>query len=84
MRDINKIDIDSFAMPKYLRDDVEALIKGVNNKVNYVDCLQNEVYSSINIAMYACEITEERAEYLRDNFTRVNWVYISREGEKNE
>lgn len=33
-----------------------------------LDCLINEMYGSINSALYSDEITEEQAKYLRDKY----------------
>jgi len=52
-------------LPKYLKNDIEALKEGIKNKSKYLDCLLDEVYGSINSAYYSNEITKEQADYLR-------------------
>lgn len=52
-------------LPKYLKDDIEALKKGIQEKSKLLDCLLDEVYGSINSAYYSNEITKDQADYLR-------------------
>ncbi len=55
-------------LPKYLKNDIEAFIKGLETKSNVLDCLYNEVQGSINSAFYSHEITMEEANYLRRKY----------------
>lgn len=55
-------------IPEYLRKDIEALKKGEEENSLSLDCLIDEVYGSINSALYSYEITEEQANYLRDKY----------------
>ena len=55
-------------LPRFLRDDIEAYVKGEKENSSVLDCLWGEVYGSINTAMYGKEITEEQAKYLRRKY----------------
>lgn len=55
-------------LPKYLKDDIEALVKGYKENPMILDCLYNEVQGSINLAYYSNEITVEQADYLRKKY----------------
>ena len=54
-----------YSLPKYLKDDIEALIIGRETNSTVLDCLWCEVYGSINSALYSYEITDQEAKYLR-------------------
>lgn len=36
----------NFPIPKVLQDDIDALRKGIEENVSYIDCLQDEIRSS--------------------------------------
>ncbi len=56
-------------LPKYLLKDIENYLKYKDDKkCNFVDCLKDEIYGSINSALYSGEITKEMAEYLREKY----------------
>ena len=55
-------------LPEFLQKDIDALVEGRKNKVSYVDCLEGEVYGSINGAYYDGSITNEQAAYLRKKY----------------
>lgn len=55
-------------LPKYLKNDIEALKKGEENNSSLLDCLYCEVQGSINSAFYDNEITEEQANFLRKKY----------------
>ena len=56
-------------MPQYLKHDIEEYIKNKDNpKCTVIDCLLDEIYGSINSALWDGEITEEQANYLRDKY----------------
>ncbi len=55
-------------LPKFLQNDIDALIEGQRKQVLYVDCLKDEVYGSINAAYYDGTITEEQLIYLRKKY----------------
>lgn len=55
-------------LPTYLANDLYAVKNNNKKNCSYYDCLINELYSSINIAVYAEEITEEQAWYLRQKY----------------
>lgn len=56
------------SLPKYLKDDIDALMKGYENNSTLIDCLYCEVQGSINSALYANEISEEQAVFLRKKY----------------
>lgn len=64
---INKTYLE-ISLPPYLEHDIKALIKGEKENCHYLDCLQDEVYGSINAAYYGNQITEEQADYLRKKY----------------
>lgn len=55
-------------LPMYVQHDIDALIIGEKNKVLHLDCLHNELYGSINSALWDDEITQEQASYLREKY----------------
>ncbi len=55
-------------LPKYLQDDIDALVEGIKTNSSVLDCLLDEVWGSINSAFYSDEITEEQAKYLRKKY----------------
>lgn len=56
------------SLPRFLRDDIEALIQGMENHSSVLDCLYNEVQGSINLAFYGHEISWQQADYLRKKY----------------
>lgn len=52
-------------LPNFLKSDLEAYCKGEEEQVSHLDCLWDELYGSINSALYGNRITEEQARYLR-------------------
>lgn len=56
------------SLPRYLRDDIDALLKGIEDHSTLWDCLYNEVQGSINLAFYGHEISQEQADYLRKKY----------------
>lgn len=56
-------------IPKYLKHDIEEYLKYKDDpKCTYIDCLKDEIYGSINSALYSEELTKEQANYLRDKY----------------
>ncbi len=55
-------------LPEYLQKDLDAVKNNSWDTCSYFDCLVNELYGSINIAMYEGVISEEQAQYLRDKY----------------
>lgn len=55
-------------LPKYIQHDIKALTDGLSKNVLYLDCLYDELYGSINSAMWDEEITQEQAAYLRKKY----------------
>ena len=48
-------------MPEYLKHDIDEFIKNKDNsKCTVIDCLLDEIYGSINSALWDGEITEEQ------------------------
>ena len=68
-RPMTKLDID-YSIPEYLEHDINALIEGTNaEECSYLDCLQMEVYGSINMACISERaITMTQADELRDYY----------------
>lgn len=56
MSDAEKMNLFELTLPKYLKNDIEALEDGIRNKSILIDCLWSEVYGSINLAFYSNEI----------------------------
>lgn len=52
-------------LPTYLKNDIEALVKGYKENSTVIDCLYCEVQASINIAYYDDMVTKEQAHLLR-------------------
>lgn len=61
-------EMEERALPKYLRNDIDAWVEGVKTGSTVLDCLWGELYGSINSAYYDNEITEEQADYLRQKY----------------
>ena len=57
MSDEEKMNLFELTLPKYLKNDIEALEDGIRNKSTLIDCLWSEVYGSINSAFYDNEIS---------------------------
>lgn len=55
-------------LPSYLQKDIEALVKAKDGNDPFYDKYLDEVYGSINSALYSNEITKEQADYLRNKF----------------
>ncbi len=56
-------------LPKYLQKDIKEYLKEKDNpKCTHIDCLLDELYSSINIAYWDKEITKSQADYLRKKY----------------
>lgn len=51
-----------------LQQAIADLVQGERNKVNYLDCLLDNLYGSINADFWAGCITEEQANYLRNKY----------------
>lgn len=55
-------------LPRFLQDDIDALVEGRKNNSSLLDCLYCEVQGSINSALYGNYITEKEAQYLREKY----------------
>ena len=69
-------------IPSYLKHDIDEYLKYKDDKTcHYIDCLLDEIYGSINSALYSDEITDEQANYLRDlYFYGLDWEKGERSG----
>lgn len=43
-------------------------VQGEKEKSSLMDCYWGELYGSINMALYDCEISDEEAKYLRKKY----------------
>ena len=70
MRDMEEAlqEIYEKGLPRYLKHDLEAWKKGLEEISSYLDCLWGELYGSINSAYWDNEISEKQAEYLREKY----------------
>ena len=59
---MTKEEIWEITLPVYLRKDIEAYVKGVEEKSSLLDCFWGELYGSINSALYSYEISNEQAK----------------------
>ena len=59
-------------LPKYLENDIKALLKGIKENSTLLDCLMDEVYGSINGAYWDEQISEEHADHLREKYLLLN------------
>lgn len=56
-------------IPKYLKHDIDEYLKYKDDKTClHIDCLLDEIYGSINAALYDNEITLNQAKYLRNKY----------------
>ena len=61
-------DIYDVSLPEYLDNDIKALLKGIKEDSNLLDCLMYEVYSSINMAYFENEISGNQDNHLREKY----------------
>lgn len=63
------LELKEKCLPKYLLHDIEEYLKNKDDPTcTVIDCLLDEIYGSINSALYSGEITQEMAEYLREKY----------------
>lgn len=55
-------------LPPYLKKDLDALVQAKERNDPFYDKYSDEVYGSINSALYPYEITKEQADYLRNKY----------------
>lgn len=55
-------------LPPYLKKDLDALVQAKERNDPFYDKYSDEVYGSINSALYSYEITKEQADYLRNKY----------------
>jgi hypothetical protein len=56
------------SVPPYLKNDIDAWVKGKEENSTLLDCLWGELYGSINSAMWDNRITREEADYLFEKY----------------
>jgi hypothetical protein len=61
-------DILELCLPRYLKEDAEALLEGYKANSPVLDCLYCELQGSINSALYDREITAEQAAHMRRKY----------------
>lgn len=61
-----------FPLPKAIEDMIDELEVAVDNKVLYVDCIQDEIRSLAH-GYTDAGLTEEQAEQIIDYYCRVRW-----------
>ncbi|MDO5717031.1 MAG: hypothetical protein Q4Q17_04455 [Tissierellia bacterium] len=59
---------DERTLPRYVRHDIEAFVKGEREGSHLLDCLWCELYGSINSAEVDRLISPEFATHLRDKY----------------
>lgn len=64
------LELKEKCLPEYLLHDINEYKKHKSDKnCTFIDCLKNEIYGSINMALINDKvITEEFAQYLRDKY----------------
>ena len=72
MSGFNDFKLD-FPIPPFLEKEIDELRMGIQNDVSYIDCLQNEIYGSINAALNSKLLTEEQAQALRSHYVFTNY-----------
>lgn len=81
MNEKEKYEMYERCIPKYLKHDIEEYLKYKDDpKCTVKDCLIDEIYGSINSALYSEELTKEQANYLRDKYC---YGYDWAKGEKS-
>ena len=73
-------DIYDVNLPKYLENDIKALLKGIKENSTLLDCLMDEVYGSINGAYWDGQISEEHSNHLREKYLLLS---CKESGDKN-
>lgn len=61
-----------FPLPKAIEDMIDELEVAVENKVLYVDCIQDEIRSLAH-GYTGAGLTEEQAEQIIEYYCRVRW-----------
>lgn len=62
-----------YPIPELLQKDIDALQKGVEDHVSYIDCLQDEVRASAHGVTGEGGLTEEQAENIITYYCRRRW-----------
>ena len=61
-------EIWELTLPEYLKSDIDVFVQGEKEESSLMDCYWGELYGSINMALYDCEISDEEAKYLRKKY----------------
>ena len=76
--DNDKVTVDITSYPYYLKHDIEEIMKAAQEEKAtgkaclHMDCLQNELYSSIKAAYREGIISKDVAEHLRKIYLDIN------------
>ena len=82
--------IDENALPVFLKHDIDAYLSAVKKeketgeKCWHMDCLQDEIYGSINAAYWDGLIDKDVAEYLREKYLGIDVPLQSRDISKED
>ena len=82
--------IDESTLPAFLKHDIDAYLSAVKKeketgeKCWHMDCLQDEIYGSINAAYWDGLISKDVGEYLREKYLGIDEPLQSREISKSE
>ncbi|SFE75758.1 hypothetical protein SAMN05216245_11713 [Succiniclasticum ruminis DSM 9236] len=88
IEEMNKIDENT--LPAFLKHDIDAYIEAIRKeqetgeKCWHMDCLQDEIYGSINGAYWDGLIDKDVAEYLREKYLGIDEPLQSREISKED
>ena len=67
---MEKLKLD-FDIPDFLEEDIESMVKSVNNKESIVDCWQDTIRADLNCRDGV--LTEEQIKVLRDYYYVRDW-----------
>ena len=56
------------SLPGFLQKSIDDCLRGEREQVDYLDCLYDDLYGSINSAQWGGDITREQADYLREKY----------------
>lgn len=66
-KSIKALGID-FHIDKSLKNDLYALIEGIQNDVSYIDCLRDQLLSGVHASYNAGLLTADQAKFIEQNF----------------
>ena len=70
--------IDERTLPVFIQHDIKELVKARQEEKTtgktclHMDCLENELYGSINAAYYDKLISKQEGEYLRKKYLKID------------